>query len=90
METKLTGLSVISVGILGLALIMLTACATPKASEKGRSEVWGQTCGGCHYNYSPSSFNDSEWELLVHHMRQRAYLTAEEQRLITEFLKAAN
>ena len=39
---------------------------------------------------SPASLSDEEWGLVVHHMRVRAYLTAEEQQRILEFLEQAN
>ena len=38
----------------------------------------------------PASLSDRQWEIVLHHMRVRANLTAEEHELILEFLKAAN
>jgi cytochrome c5 len=68
-----------------------TAAAAPKAiSEKGGAELWGQTCGHCHNIRSPSSYGPAQWEVIVYDMRVRANLTGEEQRKITEFLKAAS
>lgn len=87
MNVKLTS---ISICIVGLALIFLATCSTISPGEKGRAQLWGQTCSRCHFAMSPSSFSDSEWRLVVHHMRVRAYLTAEEQRAIAEFLEAGN
>ncbi len=40
--------------------------------------------------WDPASLNGRQWEIVLHHMRVRANLTAEEHELILEFLKAAN
>ncbi len=58
--------------------------------EPGRAEIWASTCSRCHRMRSPASLSDEEWGLVVHHMRVRAYLTAEEQQRILEFLEQAN
>ncbi len=57
---------------------------------KGGAQVWAQNCIRCHNLRQPQERSDREWEAIVFHMRVRANLTAEEHRLIVEFLKAAN
>ncbi len=57
---------------------------------KGGARVWAQNCMRCHNLRQPHERSDREWEAIVFHMRVRANLTAEEHRLIVEFLKAAN
>ncbi len=57
---------------------------------KGGAQVWAQNCMRCHNLRQPHERSDREWEAIVLHMRIRANLTAEEHRLIVEFLKAAN
>ena len=57
---------------------------------KGGAQVWAQNCMRCHNLRQPHERSDREWEAIVFHMRVRANLTAEEHRLIVEFLKAAN
>ncbi len=57
---------------------------------KGGAQVWAQNCIRCHNLRQPHERGDREWEAIVFHMRVRANLTAEEHRLIVEFLKAAN
>jgi hypothetical protein len=52
--------------------------------------VWAESCSRCHNLRSPRELSYDEWEVVVHHMRVRATLTAEETRAILEFLKAAN
>ena len=67
--------------------------ATPQAelpSGKGRAQIWSENCNRCH-NYRPAeSYGDREWQIVMMHMRLRAYLTGEEQRAILEFLQASN
>jgi cytochrome c5 len=68
-----------------------SAAAAPAASnEKSGAELWASTCGHCHNIRSPSSYGPAQWEVVVYDMRVRANLTGEEQRKITEFLKAAS
>lgn len=56
----------------------------------GGAELWANNCRRCHNVRSPSVYSDAEWDVAMHHMRVRAYLTGEEQRTIAEFLKAGN
>jgi cytochrome c5 len=68
-----------------------SANAAPAApSGKSGAELWASTCGHCHNIRSPSSYGPAQWEVAVNDMRVRANLTGEEQRKITEFLKAAS
>jgi len=66
------------------------ATAAPVKAEKGGAELWSETCAHCHNLRSPSSYGPAQWEVAVYDMRVRAHLTGEEQRKITEFLKAAS
>lgn len=56
----------------------------------GGALVWAQNCMRCHNLRRPHERSDREWDLIVHHMRVRAGLTAQEHRLIVEFLQSAN
>ncbi len=58
--------------------------------RKDGARAWAQNCMRCHNVRDPQERSDREWEIIVHHMRVRANLTADEHRLIVEFLKAAN
>ncbi len=60
------------------------------AIRKDGARAWAQNCMRCHNIRDPQERSDREWEIIVHHMRVRANLTADEHRLILEFLKAAN
>ena len=52
--------------------------------------AWSQNCMRCHNLRNPQEHSDREWDVIVHHMRVRANLTAEEHRLILRFLQSAN
>lgn len=54
------------------------------------ARAWVDNCMRCHNLRPPNERSDREWEIIVHHMRVRANLTADEHRLILGFLKAAN
>ena len=75
---------------IGVSGIWITGCATDEPRRLGGTETWSSTCSRCHDTRSPSTFSDSEWDLVVHHMRVRGYLLPEEQEIISEFLKRAN
>ncbi len=63
--------------------------AVPPMRKDG-ARAWAQNCMRCHNVRDPQERSDRQWEIIVHHMRVRANLTADEHRLILEFLKAAN
>jgi hypothetical protein len=56
----------------------------------GGALLWSQTCMRCHNLRNPRERSDRQWDVIVHHMRVRANLTAEEHRAILGFLQAAN
>ncbi len=62
--------------------------------EEGQKQAgalaWSQNCMRCHNLRNPKERSDREWNVIVHHMRVRANLTAEEHRLILRFLQSAN
>ena len=58
--------------------------------ERGGAQLWGDNCARCHNSRSPSEFNDDQWDVIAHHMRVRANLTAYEHETILKFLKSAN
>ncbi len=64
--------------------------ATVAVPPTGGAEAWADNCMRCHNIRRPDLRSDREWAAIVHHMRVRANLTAEEHRLILRFLQAAN
>jgi cytochrome c5 len=71
-----------------------TATATESNVEqektKGGSQLWSENCARCHNMRPPTTYSDGEWQVVMHHMRIRAQLTAEEYKAILEFLESAN
>ncbi len=64
--------------------------ASAAGPRKGGAQVWKENCMRCHNLRRPRERSDREWDIIVHHMRVRANLTAREHRLIVAFLKSAN
>ncbi len=62
----------------------------PVPVPKEGAEVWADNCMRCHNIRPLTSYSDAQWEVVVHHMRVRANLTAVEHKAIVEFLKGAN
>jgi hypothetical protein len=52
-------------------------------------ELWSNNCMRCHNIRPPTMYSDSQWDVIVHHMRLRANITGQEQRAIVEFLKSS-
>jgi hypothetical protein len=52
-------------------------------------ELWSNNCMRCHNIRPPTMYNDTQWDVILHHMRLRANITGQEQRAILEFLKSA-
>lgn len=80
----------LSMGLFLSALAVLEAPVAAQSQEKGGARLWAENCGRCHLIRSPQERSDREWEIIVQHMRTRAYLTGKESRKILEFLKSAN
>ena len=89
----LGALALTTLGCQSLSPRASTQTSTRVASApapKGRAQIWAETCMRCHNMRSPSNYTDAQWDVVVHHMRVRGYLTTKEARAIEEFLKASN
>lgn len=79
-----------------MACVAGTESGTDSSSRDARSagkagaQLWVENCLLCHNSRPPSWYSDGEWDVVMHHMRVRANLTAEEHEKILEFLKAGN
>lgn len=58
--------------------------------EKSGAQLWAENCRRCHNFRSPAEFSDAQWDIVGHHMRVRANLTAAQHLAIIEFLKSGN
>lgn len=65
------------------------AVAAAKNIKTG-AQMWSDTCGRCHNYRAPAEFSDSQWAVVMQHMRLRVPLTGEQQRMILTFLQAGN
>jgi mono/diheme cytochrome c family protein len=51
------------------------------------AKLWGQNCTRCHNARPGNTYSGAQWEVIVHHMRTRAYLTMSESKAIAAFLR---
>ena len=98
MKQQTTRLWVLA-GLLFLLVLTAAGCRGAAKDESTGSEpvsagggalLWEQNCGRCHNYRTPKQRSDGEWAIIVHHMRVRANLTADEHRKILGFLQSAN
>ena len=67
-----------------------TATTQQSSPHKGRTQLWQENCNLCHNARSSRYYSDEQWDIAMHHMRVRGYLTAHETREILEFFQSAN
>jgi len=88
-----------AVAVAAMALLVTGCSTTPAQAPAGGAgqaasamgpQLWSQNCMHCHNLRSPTSYSDSQWEVVALHMRVRANLTADEHRKILAFLKSAH
>ena len=61
----------------------------PAVVQRGRTQMWAENCNRCHNARPASWYSQREWEVSMHHMQVRGYLTGAETRAITEFFRAS-
>jgi hypothetical protein len=66
------------------------AAMMDSTTHKSGNQLWSENCSRCHNIRPPEYYSDAQWDIVVHHMRLRANITGEEQRKISEFLRASN
>jgi hypothetical protein len=98
-RSLLTGFSLL---LLCVGSLLLASCSTPTspltkdpvpktvAPGLGGAQLWSQNCAHCHNVRAPDSYSDTQWEVVMLHMRVRANLTADEGKKILVFLKSAH
>jgi nitrate/TMAO reductase-like tetraheme cytochrome c subunit len=65
------------------------AVTSDSITQLSGQELWSMNCQRCHNMRSPAMYSDTQWEVIVHHMRVRANITGVDARAIAEFLKSA-
>lgn len=94
-EAEWIGKKLFFLGGFILVLFIAFSCKGPSGKNDPQSQkmgvmLWQENCNRCH-NYRPATqYSDTEWDVIMHHMRLRANLTATETRKIAEFMKSSN
>ena len=68
--------------------LVIAGCVSAKVTDKSGSQLWSENCLRCHNSPPSSAFANMQWEVISTHMRQRAMLTEDEYKKITEFMQA--
>lgn len=72
--------------LIGIAAIV-ESCVSTKITDKSGTQLWSENCQRCHNTPPSSAFTNIQWEIINSHMRQRAMLTEDEFKKITEFMQ---
>lgn len=86
MRTLLLLLALVAVA--GCGVSRATSPAAPAADGETGAELWAANCRRCHALRDPGDYSDSEWRLVMMHMRVRANINESEVRAILAFLTA--
>ncbi len=78
---------IISVAVLLTIGISIVSCVSTKITNKSGTQLWSENCQRCHNTPPSSAFTNTQWEVINTHMRQRAMLTEDEYKKITEFMQ---
>ena len=78
---------IISVAVLLTIIISIVSCVSTKITDKSGTQLWSENCQRCHNTPPSSAFTNTQWEVINTHMRQRAMLTEDEYKKITEFMQ---
>lgn len=81
---------IISVAVLLTIAIPIVSCVSTKITDKSGTQLWSENCQRCHNTPPSSAFTNTQWEVINTHMRQRAMLTEDEYKKITEFMQAGD
>lgn len=79
---------IICVTILMGITALIESCVSAKLTNKSGTTLWSENCQRCHNTPPSSAFTNTQWEVINTHMRQRAMLTEDEIKKITEFMQA--
>lgn len=79
---------IITVAMILTTTLIITSCVSTKVTNKSGTQLWSENCQRCHNTPPSSAFTNTQWEVINTHMRQRAMLTEDEIKKITEFMQA--
>ena len=78
---------IMSVALLLTIAIIVVSCVSAKITDKSGTQLWSENCQRCHNTPPSSAFTNAQWDVINTHMRQRAILTEDEYKKITEFMQ---
>ncbi|NIT12802.1 MAG: c-type cytochrome [Candidatus Dadabacteria bacterium] len=73
-----------------ISTLILTTATHSEEKELSGAKLWSQNCGRCHNYRGIHEFNDSQWDIIVTHMRGIANLPGPQARAILKFLQESN
>jgi tryptophan-rich sensory protein len=79
---------IITVAMILTTGLLIASCVSTKVTNKSGTQLWSENCQRCHNTPPSSAFTNTQWEVINIHMRQRAMLTEDEIKKITEFMQA--
>lgn len=66
---------------------IVQSCISTKVTDKSGSQLWTENCRRCHNSPPSSAFNNTQWEVINTHMRQRAMLNEDEYIKVLGFMQ---
>ncbi len=78
--------------LVGIGLLWMPTGAAGQDGAKiaDGARVWAENCTRCHNARSPLERNDTDWAIIMGHMRARANLTKTQATTVTIYLQAIN
>jgi len=90
MLIKLSSFILIGIAITLIIMSKIGYAEDKNETELSGSDLWAQNCGRCHNFRGPQEFNDSQWNIIVNHMRVIGGIPGNQARAIIKFLQEAN
>jgi len=88
--TRLRFLSrILALLVMGWLLVARATSAAPQLSLKDETaarKLYLGKCAKCHKLYDPTKYSDRSWDLWFGKMSKKAKLTANEQRLLSDYI----
>lgn len=73
-----------------MALLLFAAVQSNAEEQIIGAKVYSDNCGRCHQPRAPSEYSDQSWDIIIHHMHVRGYLTSAETKAVTKYLQQNN
>lgn len=67
---------------------VISAGWDPKTARPA-SALYALKCGRCHKFYDPQAYDESDWQMWHDKMARKSKLTPQQERTLSEYLKAA-